>query len=457
MAILPAPTTPGYQQITQAQALTALAERLGDQSNVYWVLPELRLYLAEALRTWQALTGWYRGPGNLTVTAGETWYDLSTALSATNPLSYNVTDQYLVSLMLYQILENQLAGGAWAGTDQFDLAQIQNALQNRLNRFLGDTGCVVTLFDQTADITPPATRIKIQPTIIDLRRVAWTSATSGLTFVLWRANEWEMNSFQNGWIQNPSDPPQVYSMSVTPPVSIQVAPATTESGTLEMLAVTSGPTLDLASTATLLDIPDDFTWGIKWGALADMLNQDAQAKDVDRAQYCEKRYQEAVQLARAFPSVLQARVNGVPVYISSIFDMDSFSTGWENSANSTPASVGLEGRNFLALSPPPIGGTTVAVDVAANMAIPASDSDFIQVPPDVLDVIIDYAQHIASWKMGGKEFMETIGLYQNFLIEAANYNERLRQLDFFEIAMRQPAQRDKEQVPRVGEPAATGG
>lgn len=443
-----APTTPGYQQITQAQALVILAERLGDQTNTYWSLAELRLYLAEALRTWQAQTAWYRGLGTLTVTAGTSWYDLTATLAATNPLGYNVTDQYLVSQMLYQLIEPQLSGGAWVGTDQFDLAQVQNALQNRLNRFIGDSGCVLTYILQASGITPPATRALIQPTIIDMRRVAWLTV-GGVYSTLWRANEWEMNSFLSGWIQNANDPPQVYSMSVTPPVSIQVAPATTESGTLEMLTVNSGATLALATATTLLGIPDDLSWGVKWGALADLLSQDAQATDITRAAYCEQRYQEAVQIAREFPAVLQGRVNGVPVFTSSVFDMDAFTTGWENLANATPTTIGVEGRNIAALSPPPIAGTTVAFDVAANMAVPTSDASFIQVPPDVFDVIMDETQHIASFKMGGNEFLQTIPLHQNFLTLAASYNERLRQLDFFEMAMRAPALVSDEQIPRI--------
>lgn len=446
---IPAPSTPGYQQITQAQALAVIAERLGDPNKIYWTLAELRLYLAEALRTWQAQTSWYRGTATLTVTPGTPWYDLATTLASVNPLGYNVTDQYLVSQILYQLLEPQLVAGAWVGTDQFDLAQVQSAVQNRLNRFIGDSGVVLTYISQASGITPPGTRALVQPTIIDMRRLAWISV-AGVASVLWRANEWEMNSFKVGWIQNPADPPQVYSMSVTPPASIQVAPAATEDGTLEMLVVNSGPTLNLAAATTLLNIPDDFTWGVKWGALADLLNQDGQCKDPVRAQYCEQRYQEAVQLAIAFPAVLQGRVNGVPIFTSSVFDMDAFATGWENRTPATPEIIGIEGRNILALSPAPVLGTVVAFDVAANMAVPASDAALLQVPPDVLDVIMDYTQHLASFKMGGSEFIQTMGLYQNFIALAGAYNERLRQLDFYELAMRAPALVSKEQVTRIG-------
>jgi hypothetical protein len=103
----------------------------------------------------------------------------------------------------------------------------------------------------------------------------------------------------------------------------------------------------------------------------------------------------------------------------------------------------------MALSPPPNDGTTVAMDLAANMAVPAADSDYLQVPPDVIDVIIDYSQHLASFKMGGGEFLSTIPLYQNMLTEAANYNERLRQLDFFNDALRSPAWVSSAEVPRI--------
>ena len=46
----------GFSYITSLQAEQALALRLNDTSNLHWAKAELNLYLAEALREWNALT-----------------------------------------------------------------------------------------------------------------------------------------------------------------------------------------------------------------------------------------------------------------------------------------------------------------------------------------------------------------------------------------------------------------
>lgn len=447
---IPAPSTPGYSQITQAQALTALAGRLGDQANVYWAQAELRLYLAEALRTWQAYTGWYKDRAVVPLQPNVNWYDLAASLSPPI-LADTITDQNLTTTILYHLLERQLVAGAWVGTDQFTLAQVQNALQNRLNRFIGDTGLTTSVVVQQSGTSPPIGRALIPSGTIDIRRVAWVNL-AGVKTYLWKVSEWELNSFTPGWAQTTNDPPQVYSAAISPPNTIQLAPAPAANGQLEMLLVQQGPTLNLATTTTILNVSDDYTWGIKFGALADLLSGDGQAKDQDRAQYCEQRYQEAVELAKTFPAVMDILVNGVPVFVGSAYDLDTFTPGWENATPGTPINAGMGGRRILAVSPAPAVAMQIGIDVVRNIPIPATDSAFVQIPPDVVPALLDYAQHLASFKMGGQEFMNTDLQRKNLLIEAGNYNGRLRQLNFYNDATRSPSLTMSAELPRLDTP-----
>ena len=50
---------------------------------------------------------------------------------------------------------------------------------------------------------------------------------------------------------------------------------------------------------------------------------------------------------------------------------------------------------------------------------------YIQLSRDVLDVILDEAQHLAQFRHGGKEFQESIALHQNFIRAAVETNSRL--------------------------------
>ena len=537
MAIFPAPIVPGYTQVTLAQALAALGDRLEDTTNIYWSQEELRLYLTEAIRTWQAYTGWYRSSYRVPVSAGVNWYDIG---------SYTVTDTQLISTVLYHLLEAQLVNNRWAGTGQFNLSIVQHTLRNRVNRYLSDTGVVSTRLVQAAP-TGVTGRVLLQPNTIDVRRVVW--AAQSTSRVLWRGDEWGLNSFSRNWMQpvitgdvpidiaingvlrgagitvngvpvdplglasisingtvvaNPvptgpinvngipvgsgvlvngvpldptgtasiaingkvvmipppepsvpyQGPPQVYSVAATPPVSLQLGPPPAVVGNLDLVVVQSGPQLSLGPS--VLGVPDDLAWGVKWGVLADLLSRDGQAKDPTRALYCEQRYREAVELAALYPTIVQTAVNGVPVFTGSVFDMDAFANGWQNAPAGTPTAAGLVGRNLLALSPAPANGAQVYLDMVVNIPVPVLAGDYLQVPPDVIPAILDYAQHLASFKMGGSEFAVTDQQRTNLLYEAANYNSRLRQANFYNAAVRNLASRQQAQVPRIDMVKANG-
>lgn len=131
---------------------------------MYWSQAELRLYLAEALHTWQAMTGWYRNRVTVPVAAQKQWYDLGT---------YTLKDTDLLSVILYHLLEPQLASGAWAGTEQFDLALIQQVMQNRLDKFLSESRLVVNRYIEEA-VVDSTGRTPYQQPSVDILRAVWT-------------------------------------------------------------------------------------------------------------------------------------------------------------------------------------------------------------------------------------------------------------------------------------------
>lgn len=454
----PAPTVRGYQYLTLTQATSQLANRLGDPGQVFWVYAELVLYIQEAMRTWQAYTAFFKEKGSVNLTSANLFYDLTTAVTPavtpSYPLSlfgYNVTDRTLVSQICYHLIESQLTGGfTWGGTEQFNLGAVMVSLQNRINRFLGDSGCVLSYYLQSSGLAPTGNGIALLPdSTLDIRRCAWIDADGNYT-ALWREDEFSIGSYLPNWQTNPTDPPQVYSPYLTPPISVQVAPSPVNPGNIECLLIKAGPTVStttIAAGATLLGMPDDFTWGVKWGVLADLLNQSGEGTDIARAAYCESRYQEAVQLARAYPSVLQAQVNGDGVDTGSVFDSDVYNPLWQNQTPSQPSFIGFAGRNLLAVSPVD-QNYQITLDMVRNAPVPQLTTDFLQVPRDVVDVILDYAQHIASFKLGGGEFSDTTIFRNNLLFSAVEYNSKLRQMAFYNDALRAPGLSLQDYVPR---------
>jgi hypothetical protein len=264
--------------------------------------------------------------------------------------------------------------------------------------------------------------------------------------ILWRESEWGMNSFLPDWQRTQGDIPVVYSVAATPPITMQLAPIP-GNGWLELETVDAGAALTL--NGVTLGIPDDWVWALKWGVLADLLSRDAEAKDAERAAYCEQRYRAAVEAAGLYPSVIQLFVNNIRVPVNSVFDMDAYSGNWEDGTSNYPTIGGIMGRNLLALYPSPTGYETVVADMVAPIPIPTSDGDTLQIPPDVIPVLLDYAQHLASFKMGGDEFNVTAQQFKNLIIAAAEYNSRLKSTNFYNMMVSDTVTEQTEEVPRM--------
>jgi hypothetical protein len=440
---------PGYSHITYAQLQTEVAARLDDSGNVYWSVSEVQSYILEALRTWQAFAHYWRERMSFLTTANQIFYDLTAQPNSL--ISYTQKDTDLISIMLSHLTEPQLNAGVYVGTDMFVLPDFIKALERRRNQFLFETGLVTTRTVMNW-LAPPISRAPIDDRIIDVRRAAWIDTANAVT-VLFRSNEWVASAVARGWEIAPSLTPLEYSIATEPPVSLQVIPPPQNNGQVELLSILTGATL--TGAGVLLGIPDDFAWAIKWGALADLLAKAGQSHDMLRSQYCEKRYQEGVVLGRLHTSAVQGLLNGRQTFINALQSFDTFNPNWENAAPTAPADLALASWNMLVVSPPPDSNSgtnySISLDCVRNAPVPVLAGDFIQMGREELDVLIDYIEHLAMFKLGGDEFMATIPLYGNFQRLAAVYNQKLKAgIDFVE-PLGDRAQREEVLHPRVAQ------
>jgi hypothetical protein len=232
-----------------------------------------------------------------------------------------------------------------------------------------------------------------------------------------------------------------------PPLQLQLAPPPSISGQLDLLTVNASPALDPAVSATILGIPDDLTPAIKWGALADLLGIDGQARDSTRSQFCESRYQQYVQLTRLLSSVIHAEINGLTVIPDTLANLDAAVPDWQN-ASGSPSHLALAGWNMLACYPVPDGTYSATLDVVRRTPIPANDSVQIQIGREQIDAILDYAEHLALFKCGGYEFEVTSRQAQNFLVQSVTFNQRLSASAKYIFAPKERGQHEKSYRPR---------
>lgn len=405
-----------YTAPTLTQARTALAGRLNDQAQVRWIADELDRYIREALRTWNAWTLHFRDQGSFPTVASQAFYDLPTEIAALR--GQTLTSEDLVTDLQYALLEapNGLNGGVWAGTDQFDLDQLTTALQRRRDQFLRETGSVLT--QAVTNVAAPATsgRLDLAEAVFNVRRAAWTTTATGILYPLLRTDEWAANNYSPAWPQS-SQPPTSYSVSVTPPITLQLIPPATGAGDLDLVSIDAGVALPTTPSA-VLGVPDDYAWVIKYGALADLLSGDGLALDAPRAAYCEERWRQGVEHASTAAVVLAGRLTDltqspaaeVPVRITSLSDADRYSPTWQRTPG-TPIRILLAGQTLVALLPPPDATVrTITLDLVRNAPVPTAGGDILQISQDVYDTILDLAQHTALFKEGPGQVEQAMAL-----------------------------------------------
>ncbi len=420
---------PQYTYATATDAQNALAARLYDPTFQQWNQAECLGYIVEALRTWNSLSGFWRTQMSFPLVFNQQWYDLTTVIGSVMP--YTVTQDDLIVQIENHLLEPPTTTYplTWTGSRQFAISDILSALQRRQDETLGTTG--VTIKQQT--IAAPLTiRTTLTDDVIDIRRVAWLPATQYSNKILRQSDRWTERAFKFGYTQMAPQPPSVWMQNTEPPPSFDVDIAPPVAGQWDMLTVNSGPAWS-DTAGSLLNIPDDWTWVFKWGALYDLLSRESNSKDEPRASYCKARYEEGLALLTGAPAILDLMLNNIPMSVDAVTNGDAFNPLWQTAPAGPPKSAYAAG-NILGFGPKPDGGTyTATASVCQNAPVPTTGADFIQVARDDFDTVIDYAQHLAMFKSGGQEFSATTTLYQKMQRKAAQYNGKLVEMGFFEM------------------------
>jgi len=436
-----------YGYLTFGQAKIQLAARLNDPTKVFWQDAELGIYLTEALRTWNALTAFWRGDFAFPTVASTRWYDLTAVANTLRP--YTVTDVDLYTSMEYSLLEPP-TGATWSGSLQFDATDLLNAVQRRRDEMLSTVGCTLT----RSTVGAVAGRITLADNVIDIRRVAYLPNSPGVAAPMYADDTWAEQSFNRGYTTAPAGTPgtpSTWLASTEPPISFDVDAPPAYAGFYELLTVNAGTALSLATPSTL-SMPDDWTHVLRWGALADLLSQESYSRDPLRAAYCEQRYLLGLKLLFDAPALLAARIGNAPLQVDAVKSADYYRVGWEAEAAGTPDAALTAGLNLVALAPVPDAGPySLTATVVENAPVPSADGDSFQVSRDDLQVVLDYAQHLAAFKEGGAEFSATIPLFQGFLRQAALYNSKLAQMGEFTVPLLGQAQREARLNPTLAD------
>lgn len=406
-----------YAQITRAAFRTELAQALSDSGNVYWAADELNRALNEALLCWGALTTYWTSRGIFSTVASTAFYDLSAQLSTLRTRAYSFSE--LTREIQYHLLEpaNGVSGASM--TDQFAVGQITAALERRRNQFVIDSRIPLT-FAIVNGPAPSVSTVVLSDDVALITRAAWKDGTTGITTPLRRSDSFGAQSYDPVWSLNPGLP-RSYSQAEAMPGAMILIPPPLASGSIHL---TYAQTLDLTvADATSFAVPDEFAWGLKYGALEEVLATNSQGYDPIRSRYCTERYKAAVEVAAMHRSILRVESNGTPLPLATLAELDSGRPYWQTGSGAPQ--VAACAYDLLAFYKVPGAAYSITCDVAQAAPLPAADGSYIQVGREEMPYIFDYCRHILMLKIGGTEFVQSMPLYDNFLRGAMQRNQLL--------------------------------
>ena len=151
-------------------------------------------------------------------------------------------------------------------------------------------------------------------------------------------------------------------------------------------------------------------------------------------------------------SIQSLRYNNGEIPLTSLFELDFGSPGWEGT-NGSPAEWSPAGLTLMILRPGYSGSGTVTVRGIKEAPTLENAGDYIDIGDEELDKLLGYAHHILSFKEGNPEFEATQGQLQEFIAAAAFRNARFAKSAFYKNfmgAMRDESERRLEGEGRQG-------
>jgi len=441
-----------YAYVSLSSALSDLQARLFDpqgqfpSSTFFWTQAELIAYIQEAIRTWNALANYFRAEFTFQLSQGVNWYDITNLATAPKTLRpFTITDNILTQVIEYHLLEPLTTTYplVWSGSAQFNISQIVSTLSSSNQTVLGSSGCTVaqTLYPETLG------RVFVNDQTIDIRRVAFIPL-GGSPVTLFPSDIQAEQDFDFGWTTKSQGLPTQYLVNSEPPLSFDVDRVPGTEGQYEVISVSGVSGFSLTSSS-LLKIPDDWSWVAKWGALSRILSSPGSPSDPLRAMYAQRRFEDGIAALKNASGILGLRLNNIPLALDSLRDYDDFNLSWESLAQGAPGSACLAGQNLLGFSSPDAGNYSVTVSCVQNAPVPVNLGDFVQIGRDDYDTIINYSQHLATFKLGGGLFEATIPYFQQLLQRASLYNSKLGAAGIFTLPILDISGLNEARAPRI--------
>lgn len=419
-----------------------LASRLNDPDNCFWSSTELDWYLQEALDCWGLYARYFSVRGTLTVTAGEFEADLSAVsttafdgVTAESALSFSVSGQKILKACLLHLLETRSTDlTTYTATGHISTDLLNHYIPLAVNQFLQESFSYVTKREYpltSAVLSSNSGRFTLDEKINNLVRVEHISLESNVRNLRRVSLNDAKNLRSNVW--NSQSRPEFYTIETTPMLQMYLLPWPNDLATLRLYSVEHTKLAsNLYATDQSFSFPYEFWWAVKFLTLYKVYSTDGPTQYPQMAEYCLKRYKECLTVARDYSSLNFAWVEERPMHLSPMTEFDNMYAGWRNRSAIDLDAGGRLNKELGIMSPNKIflrskysRDISLSFDLVRNAPTLTSTDEF-PVGEDYLPYILDYAEHLACIKMGGKEFSDSYPLYESFLAGAMRLNDRLK-------------------------------
>ena len=212
------------------------------------------------------------------------------------------TDQQLLAdlqrVMIEPVVDNGLSwlSGLWT------LDEVLGYANQRQQRFLANT-CLVGGWLQTACAAQEIQTLDQETVFINHVLYEDANPGPGLCTPLLPLSRFSADLVMPGWPAQTLLAPRGYLLSQTGTNELSLVPPPTTAGLLHLFGIFLADTLDRSGVQ--LVIPDEWVPYLRYGIMADMFGKEGEAYDEPRHDYCESRWQEGIEAARA---VLEALI-----------------------------------------------------------------------------------------------------------------------------------------------------
>lgn len=398
-----------------------LKEISGDLLGVFWTDSEWNSILEEALYTFGAISNFFKSDIQVHTEEGKRVYDLFTDTDAVElpqiqpSLTYGDVLAWLNRDLVESISE------ATPFSELFTLDGLLRLVKKQYDSFQLETNLIIS--ELILPVAAQNREVSLPDNIIDIVHAKFVSDDYSSTVN--RQDEQELLYFDTDALES-EYAPQYYSTVYSAENKIQLYPSPIVTGELRLLVILGQDISVDLDVDTVINLPNNLVPYLKFGVEAEIFSQDGLLNDPARASYCEKRWQEGLQIGRLTSSVLTARANGIYISTDTFLNVEDFGNDLEQT-DDPPSILGLAGFNIFEVDTLPSDiVNSILFSVISNAPIPVNDVDFIEVEVSYIKPLLNYCIHLSQMKCGAEYLAATKTYLQEFVRLAISYNARLQ-------------------------------